>query len=196
MTKMSGERDFESVVTETADYAGKEAVTPEQYRDLKAAVFGAEFGALAFSDRSYFVIGSYDDGERYPLDGTGERYRLELVRDQLRARDAAYAFTMDDFPEAWEYWTAKFKVLASRSDHVVGVFEHSHGGHAWESGYIDHEEHRRKSHVLKREYASEETERKAFDAMFAHFLETMAEQGRLYPWSDETELLEQVENVP
>lgn len=184
---MPDERDFAAVVSETADYVGTEAVTPEQYRDLKRAVFGAEFSALAFSERSYFVIGSYREDEKR---------RLRTVRDELRTRENAYAFLMDDFPEAWEYWTAKFKILASRADHIVGVFEHSHGGHVWEVGYIDHEEHRRKSHVLKREYESRVDEREAFDAMFAHFLEVMADLGRVYPWTDEAELLEQSANVP
>lgn len=193
---MPDENHLDSVVAETAEYAGREAVSPEQYRDLKAAVFGDTFTVLVFSEPSYFVLGSYDDRERYPLDGNGERHRVELVRDRLRSRDAAYAFLMDDVPEAWEYWTAKFDILASRADFIVGVFEHSHGGHAWESGYVDHEEHRRNSHVLKREYESDDVEREAFDGMFAHFLGAMAERGRLYQWSDETELLEQVENVP
>lgn len=151
-------------------------------------MFGDAFEHLVVSDRSYFVLGSYDDSEKH---------RLLVVRDLLAGRaPGTYAFLMDDFPDAWEYWTTKFKILASRADYVVGVFEHSHGGHAWESGYIDHERFRQKSHVLKREYETEEAEREAFDAMFAHSLAVMDELGRVYRWSDDAELREQVGRVP
>lgn len=185
---MTRDRDLQRVIEETAAYAGKRAVTPEQHQQLKRAVFGDAFDDLAASGRSYFVLGSYDDGEKR---------RLILVRDALAGRGPdTHAFLMDDFPEAWEYWTTKFKILASRADYVVGVFEHSRGGHAWESGYIDHERFRQKSHVLKREYETEAAEREAFDAMFAHFLAVMDGFGRVYRWSDDAELREQVGRIP
>lgn len=185
---MTREHALQQVIEETADYSGKRAVTPEQHQRLKRAVFGDAFDDLVASDRSYFVIGSYDEGEKR---------RLLLVRDALAGRGpGTHAFLMDDVPEAWEFWTTKFKILASRADYVVGVFEHSRGGHAWEAGYVDHERFRRKSHVLKREYETEEAEREAFDAMFAHFLAALDERGRVYPWSDDDELREQVAEIP
>lgn len=185
---MPDESPHESAIDETTADGPTGTISPQQYRRLKDAVFGEAFEDLVFSDRRYFVIGSYDDGEKR---------RLLLVRDRLDARgDGVYAFLMDDVPEAWEFWTTKFKVLASRADHVVGVFEHSHGGHEWEAGYVAHERFRRKSHVLKRAYSTEEREREAFDGMFAHFLERMAELGRVYLWTDEDELLEQVARIP
>lgn len=185
---MVDDRDFDELVAETAERSGRETVTPEQHRKLKDAVFGAAWESLVFCERSYFVLGSYDDEERS---------RLLVVRDRLLARGAGtYAFLMDEFPEAWEFWTTKFEVLASRADYVVGVFEHSRGGHEWEAGHVAHERFRRKTHVLKREYETEAAERGAFDAMFAHFLDVMDELGRLYTWTDEDELETQVENVP
>jgi hypothetical protein len=84
---------------------------------------------------SYFVLGSY---------GEEERPRLESVRDQL-ANEAAPAsgdddvdaFLMDEILDISEFFTSKFKLLVSYADHIVGVYEHSQGGHAWEAGYID-----------------------------------------------------------
>lgn len=185
---MSDERDIDDLLEATAADSGRDSVTPEQHRRLKAAVFGEAFGALAASDVSYFVIGSY---------GEEEKRRLLLVRDGLRSRgDGTFAFLMDEFPEAWEFWTTKFKILATRADVIVGVFEHSHGGHEWEAGYVDHDRFRAKSHVLKREYESEAQEREAFDAMFAHFLAVLDELGRLYPWATEDELRERVVEIP
>lgn len=180
--------EFDDVVEATIAESEKERISPEQYQDLKDAVFGEKFADVVFSDVSYFVLGSY---------GTAERERLSLVRDELRARDGAYAFLMTEMPEAWGYWTTKFVIFAKRADYVVGVFEHDRGGHEWEAGQLDRAEYRPKTHVLKRQYETKQQEREQFDAMFAHYLAKLDEQlEQVYRWTDETELIESLENVP
>lgn len=180
--------EFADIVEETVEESERERISPEQHQDLKDAVFGEKFGDMLFADVSYFVLGSY---------GNEEKERLLLVRDELRARDGAYAFLMSEMPEAWEYWTTKFVIFANRADYVVGVFEHNRGGHEWEAGQLDRPEYRPKTYVLKREYDSKEQERVHFDAMFAHYLAKMDEQlGQVYHWTDEAELMERLEDVP
>lgn len=185
---MTGIGELDYIVEETKEESEKERISPEQHQDLKDAVFGEEFGEVLFADVSYFVLGSY---------GTEEKERLWFVRDELGARDGAYAFLMDEMPDAWESWTTKFVIFANRVDYVVGVFEHNRGGHEWEAGQLDRAEYRPKTHVLKRKYDSEESEREHFDAMFADYLSKMDEQlGQVYYWRDETELIECLAKVP
>lgn len=185
---MTDRGEFDDIVEKTVAESEKERLSPEQHQDLKDAVFGETFREMLFADVSYFVLGSYGDEEKE---------RLLLVRDELRARDGAYAFLMNEMPEAWEYWTTKFVIFANRADYVVGVFEHNRGGHEWEAGQLDRAEYRPKTHLLKREYDSEERERAHFDAMFAHYLAKMDEQlGQVYHWTDEAELIECLEDVP
>jgi hypothetical protein len=180
--------ELDDVVEKTSQNSEKERLSPEQYQDLKDAVFGEQFSELVLSDASYFVLGSY---------GSDEKKRLLLVRDELRERAGSYAFLMSEMPDAWEYWTTKFAIFADRADYVVGVFEHNRGGHEWEAGHLDHPEYRSKTHVLKRQYDTEEREREQFDAMFAHYLTKLDEQlGRVYRWSTEDELLARLEDVP
>lgn len=185
---MSERPSLDEVLEETTEHSAVEAVSPEQHQRLKDAVFGATFAEVVASDRAYFVLGSYGDAEKE---------RVALVRDLLDARDGACAFLMEDVPEAWEYWTTKFKVLAARADHVVCVAEHSDGGHVWESGNLDRDDRRERLHVLKREYVTTEREREAYDAMFADQLRVLDERfGQVYPWADVEELRERVAELP
>lgn len=180
--------ELAAVVEDTATHSEKDELTPEQYQRLKDAVFGETFRKIVFSDRSYFVLGSY---------GEAEKRRVDLVKSHLNDRPGSYAFLMTEVPDAWEFWTTKFKILADRADYVVGVFEHTHGGHEWEAGYLDQPVYRRTLYVLKREYETEAEEREAFDGMFAHFVTLLDDQfGNVYRWRNDDELREQLENVP
>lgn len=186
---MTDEEEFEQVQSETAAHSAKETFTPEEHQSLKQAVFSDHFRRLVFADRSYFVLGKYDDGPK--------EQRLTFVRDRLESgRDGAFAFMMKDIPEGWTYWTTKFKILAKRADYITPVLEDSHGSHHWEAGHIDAPAYRPKVHVLKRVYEDEQTERARFDAMIAHFIETLDRDNRVYKWASEAELKAAVDDLP
>lgn len=185
---MSGRGEFDEVVEETRRYSEKEQISPEDHQRLKDAVFGDSFREVVFADVTYFVLGSYDNDEKQ---------RLLLVRNELRRRDGAHAFLMDDMPEAWEYWTTKFRIFANRADYLVGVFEHNRGGHEWEAGRLDDERYRSKTYILKREYETKRQERLHFDGMIADYFRKLDEQlGQLYRWTSEEDLLDALERVP
>lgn len=180
--------ELDDITEATRRESEKGRISPEQHQDLKDAVFGEKFKELVFADASYFVLGSY---------GEAEKERLLLVKDELQTREGAYAFLMNEMPEAWEYWTTKFVIFANRADYVVGVFEHNRGGHEWEAGQLDRPDYRPKTHILKRQYDSQDREREHFDAMFSHYLTKMDDQlGQVYCWTDESELKERLEEIP
>jgi hypothetical protein len=82
----------------------------------------------------------------------------------------------------------QFLVAARRADHVVGVFEHSVGGHEFESGAlallqsVD-------LWLLKREYETEAAEREQYDGMMADFFELVERRETLRRWRDDSELV-------
>lgn len=158
-------------------------LAPEELEGLKRGL-SDEFvlDALVYSDRSYLVLGSYGTDER---DGE-ELQRLELVRDVLDGRHPAHhAFLLSDLPEFHPNWVLQFLVAARRVDHVVGVFEHSFGGHEFESGALallrpaD-------LWILKRDYETGEHEH--YDGMMADFFALVDERDSLLTWTDEAEL--------
>jgi hypothetical protein len=120
-------------VIDKLDEQPGETLTPERLETIQTALH-EDLGRFVDAT-SYFVLGSY---------GEEERPRLEAVRDEL-ANEAASAggdddvdaFLMDEILDISEFFTSKFKLLVSYADHIVGVYEHSQGGHAWEAGYID-----------------------------------------------------------
>ncbi|WP_435156654.1 hypothetical protein [Haladaptatus sp. DFWS20] len=165
-----------SIVDETKRYSAKDTLSRDQYRRITRALDN-DLERFLLSNRTFFVLGSY---------GNRERERLTAVKNRLN-RDG-YAFLMDDMPEAWEFWTTKFKVLANRADYIVGVYEHADGGHEWEAGYLDHEEYREKMHVLKREYVDlDDPTEEPFDGMFAHFVQLLNRLGRVGFWDGRTD---------
>lgn len=179
--------EFEAVVEETAEYAGKDSFTPEEHQRLKDAVFDESFRAVLRADTSYFVLGNYDEGDR-------ER-RLEAVRNEL-SRPATHAFLMKDVPEGWEFWPVKFRILAARATSIVPVLEDSEGSHHWESGNLFQPAYREKVYALKREYETEAAEREHFSAMVAHFVGILDEADRVCFWTTEAELLDCASDVP
>lgn len=104
----------------TKQYSGKDGFAPDEYERLKTAVHD-DILPLVRSERSFFILGSYDDAERT---------RLRSVEDRLD--EEGHAFLMLDTTEAWDYWTTQFKILATRATYIVGVYEHADGGHEWE----------------------------------------------------------------
>lgn len=162
-------------------------LTPEDVQALKHALFEepAAFTEILFSDRAYFVIGSYN---------TGEEKRLLAVKQVLAGRRPDdHAFLMKDVPDFTRNFALKFHVLSRRVDSVVGVFEHNQGGHEWEAGALSVPPLRAKTWALKRAYATKAEEREAFDAMIAHFFDLLAERGQLLEWTTDAELHKQTE---
>ncbi len=160
------------LVDDTLTYSEREEddLTIDEYRTLRRALHEDVLDVIA-ADRSFFVIGSYDEAERRRLEKTVDRLYNE-----------GHAFLLDDTFEAWENWTTQFKIYADRATHVVGVFEHADGGHEWEAGYLDHPEYRRKTYVLKRSYPSMEPKAEPFDGMMAHYMLLVHRRGNLVEW--------------
>ncbi len=168
-----------------------ERLTPDRLEAIQTAMH-EEFGRFVDAT-SYFVLGSYGDEERP---------RVEAVRDHL-ANEAAPAerdddvdaFLMDEIHDVTEFFTSKFKLLVSYADQIVGVYEHSNGGHTWEAGYIDHPARRRQSHAFYRIYDSQDEQYDAYNGMFAHYLLSMERVDRGHTWATTAELLERVQNA-
>lgn len=168
-----------------------EALTPERVEAIQTAMH-EDLGRL-INTTSYFVLGSY---------GEDEQPRLEAVRDHLAAEatasdtdDDVDAFLMDEILDITEFFTSKFKLLISYADHIIGVYEHSHGGHAWEAGYIDQPSYRERTRAFYRTYESDEDQYEAYDGMFAHYLLSMERVDRAHTWTTTDELLEEVQDA-
>lgn len=145
----------------------------------------SELRPIYETDRSYFVLGNYD---REPI------RRLNLVVDRLNRRADAYAFRMVDVRGEWENGIQKFCLLADLVTHIVGIAEKEPSGFLVEQGLLaGTSDYFSKSHVLKREYEDED---QSFDWMQDGVFELLEEEGRLYQWKTEAELVEAVEALP
>lgn len=168
-----------------------ETLTPERVEAIQTAMHD-DLGRFV-DTTSFFVLGSYGDEERA---------RLERVRDRIESEAApastdsdATAFLMDDILDITEFFTSKFKLLVSYADHVVGVYEHSRGGHAWEAGYIDQPAYRDRTMAFYRVYESDEEQYEAYDGMFAHYLLSMERVDRARTWETTQDLLDRVHDA-
>ena len=90
---------------------------------------------------------------------------------------------------------SKFKLFVSYADHIVGVYEHSKGGHAWEAGDIDQPTYRGRMQAFYRIYESDDEQRTAYDAMFAHYLQSLDRENRVHHWKTTDELVDTVTAV-
>jgi hypothetical protein len=184
---MTDDDSTRAIIDKLGEQPG-ETLTPEQVEVIQTAMH-EDLGRF-ISTTSYFVLGSYSEDERP---------RLEAVRDYLAtegatvdADDSVDAFLMDDILDISEFFTSKFKLLVSYADHVVGVYEHSQGGHAWEAGYIDHPAYRERTRAFYRTYESDADQYEAYDGMFAHYLLSMDRVGRAHTWTTTDDLLDSV----
>lgn len=173
MTDRPQERD---VIAKFAELPG-ETLTPESLEVIQTAMH--ENLGRFIGETSYFVLGSY---------GADERPRLEAVRDALDG-EGHEAFLMDEIHDVAEFFTTKFKLLVSYADHVVGVYGHSKGGHAWEAGYVDQPDYRSRTRVFYRTYETDSVRFEAYDGMFAHYLLAMGRVGRARSWRTTDDLL-------
>jgi len=156
-----------ALLDEYESFTGQ-SIDRDEYAALKRAV-ETDVVPITEADRSFFVLGSYDDEER-----------LRLVADRLES--VGKPFLLKDL-EAFDSvlrWTTQFKVMANRATHIVALYEHSEGGHEWEAGWLDHRPYREKFTVLKRDYPDLDPKDKPFDGMFAHFVETVAALGQVH----------------
>src|SRR6056297_160947 len=156
-----------ALLNEYESFTGQ-SIDRDEYAALKRAV-ETDVVPITEADRSFFVLGSYDDEER-----------LRLVADRLES--VGKPFLLKDL-EAFDSvlrWTTQFKVMANRATHIVALYEHSEGGHEWEAGWLDHRPYREKFTVLKRDYPDLDPRDEPFDGMFAHFVETVAALGQVH----------------
>ena len=145
----------------------------------------SELTPIFENERSYFVLGNYD---REPI------RRLNLVVDRLNRRPDAYAFRMVDVKGEWDNPIQKFCLVADIVSSVVGVAEKDPSDFLVEQGLlVGTVEYRSKSHVLKREY---DDDADAFGWMQDGVFELLDEEGRLYRWWTEDELIEVVGELP
>lgn len=165
------------------------ALAPEQIEAIHNALLRDwVIQSIGYAEVVYLVIGNY---------GLSTKPRLVQARDVLDHRSPNHlAFLLEDVdPEstAWQNFYVKFKVFASRSDLVVGVFEDNDGGHELEAGEVPHG----KLYAFKREYEEQTDERAAYDGMLASLFEVLDNRGRLVRWSSPVELPALVdEHVP
>lgn len=150
---MTDDARTRAVIDKLGEQPG-ETLTPERMETIQTAMH-EDLGRFVDAT-SYFVLGSY---------GEEERPRLEAVRDELTneaasagGEDDVDAFLMDEILDISEFFTSKFKLLVSYANHVVGVYEHSQGGHAWEAGYIDQPALRQRTRAFYRTYDTQDVE--------------------------------------
>lgn len=185
---MTDDARTQAVIDKLGEQPG-ETLTPERLEAIQTAMH-EDLGRF-IGTTSYFVLGSYAEDERP---------RLEAVRDQLgadadapTAETEVDAFLMDEIHDITEFFTSKFKLLVSYADHIVGVYEHSQGGHAWEAGYIDQPSYRERTRAFYRVYETDEEQYAAYDGMFAHYLLSMERVDQAHSWETTESLLEAVE---
>ena len=137
------------------------------------------------NDRTYFVLGNYD---REPI------RRLNLVVDRLNRREDAYAFRMVDIRGEWDNSIQKFCLVADLVTCLVGVAEKEPSDFLVEQGLlVGTVEYFSKSHVLKREYDDEDH---PFGWMQDGVFELLDDDGRLYRWRSEEDLVDAAEELP
>lgn len=130
------------------------------------------------------VIGSYEKPSKW---------KLEFVRhvlDEL-SEDECELFLLSDVPgvEEWVNPEVKFRLLADVADCIVLVAEHDRGGALLEQGVISvTESYRKKSFVLKREFASEEARQRNFTIRWNGVFDKLDHDGQLLEWESLGEL--------
>lgn len=145
----------------------------------------SELTAIYENNRSYFILGNYD---QEPI------RRLNLVVDRLNRRQDSYAFRMVDIRGEWDNSIQKFCLIADLVTYVVGVAEKDLSDFLVEQGLlVGTVEYFSKSYVFKREY---ENEKHPFGWMQDGVFDLFEREGRLYRWRTEEDLIEATEKLP
>ncbi|WP_323171620.1 hypothetical protein [Natrialba sp. PRR66] len=175
----------ESVLTSAYERLDREDISLADNEAILHSL--SELTPIYESDRSYFVLGSYD---REPI------RRLNLVVDRLNRRSDAYAFRMVDVRGEWENGIQKFCLIADLVTHVVGVAEKEPSDFLVEQGLLaGTSEFFEKSHVLKREYPDGEDDH-PFGWMQDGVFDLLESEGRLHRWETEADLVAAAEELP
>ena len=131
--------------------------------------------------------------------------RLHLVKDRLNRRADAYAFLMIDIRSEWINTHLKFRLLADYTDYIVGVAAHPQGGFLVEQGYFTAlETSFVKTHICR--WGNDTFDEcdvdtgvdivSPYSGMQLAIFEMLEDDGRLYRWTTEGDLVECVENIP
>src|SRR6056297_1649373 len=173
----------EEVLTSAKEQLDQEDISLADNEEILHAL--SELNPVYENERSYFVLGNYD---REPI------RRLNLVVDRLNRRQDAYAFRMVDIRGEWDNSIQKFCLIADIVTYLVGVAEKEPSDFLVEQGMlVGTVEYFSKSHVLKREYEDEEY---AFGWMQDGVFDLFEQEGRLYRWRTEGELVDVTEDLP
>ena len=173
----------EEVLTSAKDQLDEEEISLADNEEIMHAL--SELTPVYENNRSYFVLGNYD---REPI------RRLNLVVDRLNRRQDAYAFRMVDIRGEWDNSVQKFCLIADIVTFLVGVAETEPSDFLVEQGLlVGTSEYFAKSHVLKREYEDEDP---LFGWMQDGVFELFEQEGRLYHWQTEEQLVDVTEELP
>jgi hypothetical protein len=175
-------------------YSGYSGEEVQQFHDAGLELF-TELEDYTGEQTRYFVLGSYDTHDSRD----GPKDRLTRVCDEIdESRFSARGFRLDELDEDGDHWQnfyLKFRYTLIGTDYSVMVAESNDGGHELELGEVPKED----LSVLKREYSSvsldSDVEYEKFDAMMATLFAVLDENGRLWRWTTEGELLESVQEV-
>ena len=180
--------DEETAVPDEIEASAKDRLDQEELSladNEKVLHALSELTPVYENERSYFVLGNYD---REPI------RRLNLVTDRLNRRKDAYAFRMVDIRGEWENSIQKFCLVADVVTYVVGVAEKDPSDFLVEQGLLAGTvEYFSKSYVLKREYEDEE---RPFGWMQDGVFELLDDEGRLYRWRTEADLVDAAADLP
>jgi hypothetical protein len=191
MENDSSEPSAEEIADRVAEYANLDTLSPREYEQALHAV--GELTPLFEYETSYFVLGSY---------GTPEIHRLQLVKDRLNRRPEVYAFLMVDIRGEWTNTLVKFRILADYATYLVGIAEHNRSGFLVEQGMFTlHQSYFERAHVLKREYDqptldAEFDGSEPYSALQLDGFDMLDQEGRLFVWTTEDELMDAVEALP
>ena len=173
----------DGVLTSAKEQLNEEEISLADNEEILHAL--SELTPVYENERSYFVLGNYD---REPI------RRLNLAVDRLNRRTDAYAFRMVDIRGEWDNSIQKFCLIADIVTCLVGVAEKGPSDFLVEQGLlVGTVEYFSKSHVLKREY---EDEAHPFGWMQDGVFKLFEQEGRLYCWQTEEDLVEVAGELP
>ena len=182
---MSDEKSLipDETLTSAKEQIEQEEISLADNEEILHAV--GELTPVYENNRSYFVLGNYD---REPI------RRLNLVVDRLNRREDAYAFRMVDIRGEWDNSIQKFCLIADLVTYLVGVAEKDPSDFLVEQGLlVGTVEYFSKSHVLKRVYDDQEH---PFGWMQDGVFDLFEDEGRLYRWQTEENLIDVTEELP
>ena len=173
----------DETLTSAKEQIEQEVISLADNEEILHAV--GELTPVYENNRSYFVLGNYD---REPI------RRLNLVVDRLNRREDAYAFRMVDIRGEWDNSIQKFCLIADLVTYLVGVAEKDPSDFLVEQGLlVGTVEYFSKSHVLKRVYDDQEH---PFGWMQDGVFDLFEDEGRLYRWQTEENLIDVTEELP